>query len=858
MTSDRLAVSPRLIIALHPPPHPREPRKLVGWVPGLRNRVLLDRTHAIALAELSSGRLRRGHAQPDTRDEAAWTAALKGLLRSGLCTEGDPEPGRFPPFDAEVERCDVDAAPASRPTPARLQLAWNFAMRPGPEGFLAFSARCRRYLSLPPDAVAVLVSFVNEAGVDAVLAEAAPHARAFVEWLVSRGVLVAAQADHGERVVPTRLADVKGSCVAEQVRLADEIAGLSALSAAPPRPDARAPVYLVSATTDAEVRSQLPLAIGAILAHARSYEGGALSDAYHFIPELFVTPAALRDAVLEHGPGVVLFSDYAWTLKSHLCISKMLKAASPEFVTVHGGPSVPAHAEELSRFLAQHDHIDVAVRGEGELTTAELLKALASSPGRPAAGLHRLREVAGLTFRDPASETGLTRTADRPRAVDVNIFPSAYLSGSFDGCRKDQLVAAVLETNRGCPYGCTFCDWGSATLQKIRTFDLERVRGEIAWIAAHRIPIIWCADANFGILERDVEIARMVADARRRHGFPRQLLVSYAKNATARLAEIVRILRDADVAAEGVLSMQTTDEATLSIVRRSNIKTRKYDELVDVFRDLKLPVTTDLMTGLPGSTVDSFAGDLQHCIDRAVPARVFHAQVLPNSPMAEPAYREKYRIETDESDNVVSTFSFTRDDLQSMRRLYDAYRLYETSGVLFYLLRYLQWDHGIQAVDFLRRLVAALDADPGAYPALAWVDRYSPWNLNPGGWRPFYEDIVRYLEEQHGIGPSPALDAVLRMQEAVLREPGRELPETVRLSHDVVAWWRDHGAGTSRPPASARLDTYPPVEVVVDDPDGLCRLDLTRQRQYDHHFVRWELQSPLRAADAVALFLDTG
>ncbi|MGK3983952.1 hypothetical protein WME99_12995 [Sorangium sp. So ce136] len=44
----------------------------------------------------------------------------------------------------------------------------------------------------------------------------------------------------------------------------------------------------------------------------------------------------------------------------------------------------------------------------------------------------------------------------------------------------------------------------------------------------------------------------------------------------------------------------------------------------------------------------------------------------------------------------------------------------------------------------------------------------------------------------------------------------------------------------------------------MDDPDGLCRLDLTRQRQYDHHFVRWELQSPLRAADAVALFLDTG
>ena len=35
----------------------------------------------------------------------------------------------------------------------------------------------------------------------------------------------------------------------------------------------------------------------------------------------------------------------------------------------------------------------------------------------------------------------------------------------------------MLESNRGCPYGCTFCDWGSATLSKVRNFDLDRVYG---------------------------------------------------------------------------------------------------------------------------------------------------------------------------------------------------------------------------------------------------------------------------------------------------------------------------------------------------------------------------------------------
>ena len=856
MPRDRITVSPSLIVALHPPPHPREPRKLVGWVPGASNRVLVTRAHAILLAELASGRARWDPAAA-VLDEATWDAGVKILVRAGLCTSGDTGSGRFAPFGSEVERPLGDVEPSSRPIPSRLWLPWNFAMRPGPSGLVAFSVPCRRYLLLPPEAVAVLVSFANPMDPDTLFAGDMPHARAWVEIFLARGLLVPAEADPGERVVSTRLADVRGACVEERRRLPEEVVRISAaLSAARPRPPApRTPVYFVSTTTDLEARSQLPLGLGMVMAHVRAHEG-ALSDAYHFVPEILLTPAAVREAVLRHGPGIVMFSDYVWTLEAHLAISKALKDASREIVTVHGGPSVPAYEGEAVRFLEQHGHVDVAVHGEGEVTAVEILKALAPFRGRPAAGLHALHDVEGITFRDPSREAPIQNTPARARAADVNAFPSAYLTGSFDGCGKDDVVMAILETNRGCPYGCTFCDWGMGTLQKIRTFALDRVRGEIEWIGAHHVSVVFCADANFGIFERDVEIAKMVADARRRHGFPRQFLVNYAKNATARVAEIVRILRDADVAAEAILAMQTTDATTLSIVRRSNIKPGRYDELLDAFRELKLPVSTDLLIGLPGSTLDSFANDLQHCIDRGVSAKVYATRVLVNSPMADPAYRERYRIETDENDEVVSTFSFTERDLRSMKRLNDAYRLYETSGVLFYVLRYMQWDHEIQAADFLRHLVGVLDRDPGAYPALAWVDRYSPYNLNVGGWRPFYEEVARYLDEQYGIGPSSALETVLRVQEAVLREPGRSFPERVSLAHDFDAWWQAHGRGTSPGRVSAPLHAYPPAEISVDDPDGLCRLDLTRQRQYDYHFVRWELRSPLRAADSVAFFLD--
>ena len=85
-----------------------------------------------------------------------------------------------------------------------------------------------------------------------------------------------------------------------------------------------------------------------------------------------------------------------------------------------------------------------------------------------------LADVPGLSFR---LGDRVVRTAPRDRIADLNTIPSAVLLGIYDG-----FIPAGggpgglnLETNRGCPYGCTFCDWGSATLSRIRKFDLDRV-----------------------------------------------------------------------------------------------------------------------------------------------------------------------------------------------------------------------------------------------------------------------------------------------------------------------------------------------------------------------------------------------
>ncbi|MGY8686091.1 hypothetical protein Q2941_51665, partial [Bradyrhizobium sp. UFLA05-153] len=208
----------------------------------------------------------------------------------------------------------------------------------------------------------------------------------------------------------------------------------------------------------------LPLALGMILAHLRAADGGALASHYNFVERFVIDVDGLEDAILTHGPGIALFSDYEWNLDANLLMSEALKAADPAFLCVHGGPSAPKYEVGCARFMAEHPHVDVVVRGEGEETARALLTALAER--WPHRSLAALAEVPGLTFRGDDGQP--VRTPDRPRITDLDILPSPYLTGVFDGLSALGTLMAVIETNRGCPYSCTFCDWGSATQSKVR------------------------------------------------------------------------------------------------------------------------------------------------------------------------------------------------------------------------------------------------------------------------------------------------------------------------------------------------------------------------------------------------------
>ena len=284
-------------------------------------------------------------------------------------------------------------------------------------------------------------------------------------------------------------------------------------------------------------------------------------------------------------------------------------------------------------------HVDVTVRGEGEATFAELLDALDSNAIHD---LDVLRDVPGLSFR--SADGRIVRTEDRARIEDLDTIPSPYMLGLLDPFGTAQ-SGAVIETNRGCPYGCTFCDWGSATLSRIRKFSLDRVAAELEW---------WRPSADRHRVDRRRQLRHLRArcgdraEDRRSQANVRlpahgrdQLREEHGQASAARSSRSSPTSRSSPKAS--CRSSRWTSRRSRSSDARTS-SSRSTTSSSTEFRRARLPLAADIMMGLPGSTPAAFRNDLQECTDRDVRVRANQTPLLPNSPMNEPEYRREHGI----------------------------------------------------------------------------------------------------------------------------------------------------------------------------------------------------------------------
>jgi 2-(S-pantetheinyl)-carbapenam-3-carboxylate methyltransferase len=370
----------------------------------------------------------------------------------------------------------------------------------------------------------------------------------------------------------------------------------------------------------------LPYSIGLLQAYAVRHA----ADRHEFVPPVFTRVAVAEAVERLEGCDLVGFSSYVWNARLSLRIAEELKRAQPETRIVFGGPHVPDRAES---WLRAHPFVDVAVHGEGERTFTAILD------GAEPDGASWLR--GGEFHHRPKA----------PRIADMSTIPSPYLDGTFAPlleAHPGERWVMMWETNRGCPFSCSFCDWGSATQSKVFRFEDERLHAEIDWMGRNGIGFVWVCDANYGMLRRDYELVEALAASRERTGLPISLCVQNTKNATDRAYRIQKLLSESFHTQKVTLSMQSVNPGTLENIRRSNISSDSYRELQQRFARDGIYTYTDLILGLPGETYDDFADGISQVVADGQHNQlvIYNCSVLPNAELGDPAYLERFGLET--------------------------------------------------------------------------------------------------------------------------------------------------------------------------------------------------------------------
>lgn len=408
-------------------------------------------------------------------------------------------------------------------------------------------------------------------------------------------------------------------------------------------------IYLAQLTHRTGSQNQnrhFPLAIGFLGTYLKQVFGDRIEI------RLFKNPVLLEAALVARAPDLIGFSVYMWNERLSLELARATKQASPGCACVLGGPNVTLSVADRQRFLEQNPFVDKLVHRDGEYPIEEIVRALLES--RSADALRRLPIDHTSALVDGqlvmGSQTSEKRVGLNPDKGSIDHVGSPYTTGMMDEFFADGEIA-LLETNKGCPFTCTFCQQGNAYYTKVRHFSTERVAAEVDYVARKvaeeklEMTILEFADPNFGMFTRDKEVTLAIRAAQDRYGYPKYVYSSTGKNR----AEV--ILENNEVLAPGSTSLrsaiQSNNPATLRAIKRKNIKLEVYQRIQEDMSKKGLGSVADLMLGLPDETLSTHTEGIYQLLDTDV--REFaclQTIILTGTEMAEPAYRAAHGIDT--------------------------------------------------------------------------------------------------------------------------------------------------------------------------------------------------------------------
>ena len=391
-------------------------------------------------------------------------------------------------------------------------------------------------------------------------------------------------------------------------------------------------------TTVTIATEALPINIGYIASYCIKRFGSKVDI------KLFKYIEELEKAINESPPDILGLSNYVWSQNVSNEMFKLFTKKNPDGLKIWGGPNFPIDMPSQKKFFENFKDVDVYIPIDGEIGFSNLVEKALQMNTKEMRSKILQEPIDGCMIKNP--DGNLLYTIEGARIRNLDEIPSPYLTGILDHFFDDKLVP-MLQTNRGCPFLCTFCTDGRESVNQVNRFGKQRVKDELGYIAKHvkeNIHSLYISDLNFGMLPGDLETCDSIVEIQKKYNYPEKINATTGKNNQERIIESIKSLNGTMLMS---MSVQSMDEQVLTNIKRANISAEKMVELSPTIHEYGVNTSGEIIMGMPGQSYASVLDTIRQLIYGKVDDIIIHAcMMLPGSEMATPAERSKWKLET--------------------------------------------------------------------------------------------------------------------------------------------------------------------------------------------------------------------
>ncbi|QWR77165.1 B12-binding domain-containing radical SAM protein [Candidatus Magnetomonas plexicatena] len=447
-----------------------------------------------------------------------------------------------------------------------------------------------------------------------------------------------------------------------------------------------------------KVLSPSPFVLKSYVMWRARKDGFTAPDIDTFVFDLGITTGEMIANLGTKHYDVVACSVYIWNCNDIIEFADNYKRQNPEVVIVFGGPQVSPVADEI---IVDYPFVDIIpyVTAPGETIFYYLLRALAKR--------QPLSEVSNILYR---SQNGtINKTGKNIEKIDISQLPSPFLDGTVH-IEADQNYMAIIESSRGCPFGCAYCFWGSGD-KGVEYFTDDRIIAEIAMIYSHpSVKHVFFTDSDFLL---KVNRANQFIDTIMHYGGE-------------------RVKTEVEIDARGI--NETKKDAVLKLMRLSNgyilfaVQTTTPEALKligkragpEVFRnrasllrswlpDVKIVV--DVMLPLPGDTLSGYLETLDFVLNLEPVRMILNPVILlPGTAYYEQRDSMGLRYSGKPTNILIETPTFPKTDVETALQIsiwFEVLTYYHPATAAFFYATCSR--DGRRRIDRLRQWIDAIE-----------------------------------------------------------------------------------------------------------------------------------------------------